>query len=73
MFVEANNTYFLYCAAKSAKQILFFITEEIFDQISIAPYFIILAPEFEYAFGKANCRVLICLALYRCTSVMSLR
>jgi len=33
----------------------FFISEGIFDQISTALCFIILAPEFEGAFGKANC------------------
>jgi len=37
---------------------------EILDQIPIALYFIILAPEFEHVFGKANCPVLICLVLY---------
>jgi len=40
------------------------MSEGSFDQISIALYFIISAPEFERAFGKANCRVLICLVLY---------
>jgi len=30
----------------------------------IALYFIISAPAFKRAFGKANCRVLICLVLY---------
>jgi len=32
--------------------------------MSIALYFIILAPEFERAFGKANYGVLICRVLY---------
>jgi len=41
--------------------------------MSIPLHFIILAPEFQRAFGKANCRVLICLVLYGWTSVMSLR
>ena len=41
-----------------------FISGGIFDQISIALYVIILAPEFERAFGKASCRALICLVLY---------
>ena len=59
-----SNAYFLYFAAKSAKHVIFSISEEIFDEISIALYFIILAPEFERAFGKANCRVLICLVSY---------
>ena len=35
-----------------------FISEGILDQISIALCFIILAPEFEHAFGKANYRSL---------------
>jgi len=43
---------------------MFSISEGIFDEISIALYFIISAPEFKRAFGKANCRVLICLVLY---------
>jgi len=38
--------------------VLFFISEGILDQISIALCFIILAPEFERAFGKANYRSL---------------
>ena len=59
-----SSTYILYSARKSAKHVLFFISGGIFDQISIALYFIILAPEFERAFGKANCQVLICLMLY---------
>jgi len=63
MFPVAN-TYFLYSAEKSAKHALFFISEGILYQISIALYFIISAAEFERAFGKANCRVLICLVLY---------
>ena len=36
----------------------FFISEGIFDQISIALYFISLAPELERCFGKENCRSL---------------
>jgi len=54
----------LYFDRKKAKHVLFFISGGIFDQISIAQYFIILAPELERASGKANCRVLICLVLY---------
>jgi len=49
---------------KVPNTVYFFISEGIFDQISIALNFIILAPKFERAFGKANCRVLICLVLY---------
>jgi len=30
-----------------------------------ASYLIALTPKFELAFGKANCRLLICLVLYR--------
>jgi len=59
-----SNTYFLYFALKSVKHIIFLISERIFDEISIALHFSILAPEFERVFGKANCRVLICLILY---------
>ena len=58
MVLVANSTYFLYSARKSAKHVLFFISGGIFDQISTALYFMILAPEFERAFGKENCRVL---------------
>ena len=43
---------------KSAKHVLFFISEVILDQISIALCFITLPPEFERAFRKANCRSL---------------
>jgi len=46
------------------KYILFYFANIFFDQISIAIYFIILASEFERAFGKANYRVLTCLVLY---------
>jgi len=49
---------------KVPNTVYFFISEGIFDQISIALNFIILAPKFERAFGRANCRVLICLVLY---------
>jgi len=59
-----SNTYFLYFAAKSVKHVIFLISESIFDEISIALYFIILAPKFEHVFIKANCRVFICLVLY---------
>ena len=38
--------------------VLFFICKGILDLISIALCVIILAPEFERAFGKANCRSL---------------
>jgi len=55
---------FLYSSEKSAKHCLFFISKGIFDQISTALSFIILAPDFERAFGKANCRVLTCFVLY---------
>jgi len=54
----------LYSAEKSAKHCLFFISERIFDQISVALTFILLALEFERAFGKATFRTLICLVLY---------
>ena len=37
---------------KSAKHVLFFISGGIFDQISIALYFIILTPELERAFER---------------------
>jgi len=43
----------LYSAKKSAKHDLFFISKIIFDQVSIALNFIILALEFERAFGTA--------------------
>jgi len=43
---------------KSAKHVLFFVSKGILDQISIALCFIILAPEFERVFVKANCRSL---------------
>jgi len=49
---------------KVPNTLLFFISNGNLDQISIALHFIILALEFELAFGKANCRVLICLVLY---------
>jgi len=49
---------FLYSSKKSAKHVLFFISKGILHQISIALCFIILALEFERAFGKANCRSL---------------
>jgi len=39
--------------------VYFFISKGILDHVYIALYFIILAPEFERAFGEANCRVLI--------------
>jgi len=61
----ASNIYFLYFAANSVKHVIFLISAGLFDEISIALYFIILAPEFERVFGKANCRVLTCLVLYR--------
>jgi len=51
-------SYFLYSSEKSAKHVLFFISKGILDQTSIALCFIILAPEFERAFGEANCRSL---------------
>jgi len=54
-----------YNLLKSAKHVFFFISKGIFNQISIALYFIMLAPEFECAFGKGNCRILICLVLHR--------
>jgi len=57
-FYYPSYTYFLYSSEKSARHVLFFIYTGILDQISIAPCFIILAPEFERAFGKANCRSL---------------
>jgi len=41
---------FLNSSETSAKHVLFFISKGIFDQISVALYFIILAPEFERAF-----------------------
>jgi len=34
------------------------------DQVSIALYFVILAPVLECTVDEANCRVLICLVLY---------
>jgi len=40
------------------QHVSFFIFKGILDQISTALCFIILAPEFERAFGKANCRSL---------------
>ena len=57
-FYYPSYTYFLFLILlqKSAKHVLFFISKGILDQISIALCFIILAPEFERAFGKANCR-----------------
>ena len=39
-------------------ELYIFLIEGFLDQISIALCFIILAPEFERAFGKANCRSL---------------
>jgi len=53
----------MFCSAeKSAKPGLLFIIKDIFDQVYIALNFIILGPEFECAFGKANGRVLVFLA-----------
>ena len=49
---------FLILLPESAKHVLCFVSEGILDQISIALCFIILAPEFEGAFGKTNCRSL---------------
>ena len=49
---------FLIFLQTSANRVLFFISEGILDQISIALCFTILAPEFERAFGKAKCRSL---------------
>jgi len=49
-------SYFLYSSKKSVEHVLFFISKGILDQISIALCFIILASEFERAFGKANSR-----------------
>jgi len=40
---------------------VYFISKGIFNQMSISLYFIMLVPEFECAFGKVNCRLLICL------------
>jgi len=57
-FYYPSYTFFLYSSEKSAKHVLFFISEGILDHIYIALCFIILAPEFERAFGKANCRSL---------------
>ena len=57
-FYYPSYTYFLYSSEKSARHVLFFIYTGILDQISIAPCFIISAPEFERAFGKAICRSL---------------
>jgi len=51
----------LYSAEKRAKHGYFLLL--IFDQISIALNFIILAPEFERACVKSNCGVVICLGL----------
>jgi len=58
MFLLANLYIFLILLQKSAKHVLFFISEGIIDQFSIALCFINLAPAFERAFGKANCRSL---------------
>jgi len=58
MFLLPELYIFLMLLQKSAKHVLFFIYEGIIDQFSIALCFIILAPEFECAFGKANCRSL---------------
>jgi len=59
-FYYPSYTYFLFLILlrKSAKHDLFFIRKRILDQISIALRFIILALEFECAFGKVNCRSL---------------
>ena len=57
-FYYPSYTYFLYFSEKSAKHVSFFISEGIFDQISIALCFIILAREVERVCGKANCRSL---------------
>jgi len=56
-----SNTYFLYFAEKSAKHVIFLISEGILDEISIALYFIMLAPEFERAFGKLSSFDLSCI------------
>jgi len=47
-----------YTPPKEYQHVLFFISKGILDQISIVLCLIILAPEFERAFGKANCRSL---------------
>jgi len=58
MFLLAKLYIFLVLLQKSAKLVLFYISEGILDQISIALCFSSLAPEFKRAFGKANCRSL---------------
>jgi len=46
-----------------------FISKGIFGKISIVLCFIILELEFNWAFGKANCRVLVYVVLHGWTSV----
>jgi len=58
MFLLAKLYIFLVLLQKSAKLVLFYISEGILDQISIALCFSSLAPEFKRDFGKANCRSL---------------
>jgi len=45
------------------KTVYFLLLKELLTNFLFL-YFIIFAPELEGAFGKANCRFLICLALY---------
>jgi len=47
---------FSYTPPKKCQTRFIFISVGILDQISITFCFIILAPEFQRAFGKANCK-----------------
>ena len=58
MFLLPELYIFLILLQKKCQTCFTFFSEGILDQISIASCFIILAPEFERAFGKANCRSL---------------
>ena len=47
------------CAIKSVKRGLFLLLKEFVIYITL--YFGIFVPEFEHAFGHANCRAIVCL------------
>ena len=59
-FYYRSYTYFLFLILlrKKCQTRFIFVSKGLLDQISIARCFIISAPEFERAFGRANCRSL---------------
>jgi len=57
-------TYFFYILLQKVLKRFFVYFQRNSDQILIAVYLRIFAPEFVLAFGSVNCRVLVCLLSY---------